>query len=84
MISLQQHLNSQQMSFKVEKKEHTFIIQALEQESAHQEAAQWCIEHEQATIHKLTNILDKLKLINAKNLDIDFLENVDLVTLFHE
>ena len=84
MTSLQQHLDSQQAFFKIKKREHALTIQALEQESAHQEAVQWCIKHEQTTVHKLISILNKLEFINAENLNVDFLKNISLVTLLHE
>ena len=68
----------------MERREHALAVRSLEQESARREAAERCIEHERATVHKLTSILDKLELPNGEELGIDLPDNVGFGTFFHE
>ncbi|KAL9127043.1 MAG: hypothetical protein Q9217_004007 [Psora testacea] len=81
---LQRHLDNQQATFEAERKERALALQSLEYESARREAAERCIEHERATVQKLTGILDKLELPNGEELGIDLPDDVGLGTLFHE
>ena len=68
----------------MERRERALAVQSLGHESARREATERCIEHERATVQKLTGILDKLELQKGGEMGIDLSDNLGLGTLFHE
>ncbi|KAK3169318.1 hypothetical protein OEA41_008701 [Lepraria neglecta] len=81
---LQRHLDNQQATFEVERRERALAIQSLEYESARREETERSLEHERAVVQKMTDILDKFELANGEGLTFDLVENISLGTLFHE
>jgi len=83
-VNLQRQLDTQQATFEVKRRKHALMIQSLQHESTRCEATERYLEHEQAIVQTLTDILNKLELLNEEDLNIDLSNNIDLDTLFHE
>ncbi len=83
-VGLQSHLDNQQATFELERRERALAIQSLECESARREATERSLEHERTVVQKMTGILDKFELPNGDGLAIDLPDNIGLGTLFHE
>lgn len=81
---LQTHLDNQQATFEMERRERALAVQSLEYESARREATERSLEHERAIVQKMTGILDKLELPHGEGLAIDLADDMGLGTLFHE
>jgi len=60
------------------------MTQSLQHESTRCKATERCLEHKQAIIQTLTDILNKLELSNEEDLSINLLNNIDLDIFFHE
>jgi len=81
---LQRHLDNQQATFEMERRERALAVQSLEYESARREATERSFEHERAVVQKMTGILDKLELPHGEGLAIALSDDIGLGTLFHE
>ncbi len=83
-VDLQRQLDTQQATFKEERRNYVPAIQSLQHELTRCEATEKSLEHERAIVQTLTDILNKLELSNEKDLSIDLSNNIDLDTFFHE
>ena len=81
---LQKHLDNQQATFEMERRERALAVQSLEYESVRREATERSLEHERAVVQKMTGLLDKIELPNGQGWAMDLPDNIGLGTLFHE